>query len=159
MNAFRVKNERKLLVKNKNTAYSFRRFSAFPLYCKGIFQSVTGAFRLSWYKAASAMDRKNRLKNKCARQDMFLSTPPQEQGTRGQNPASTNPIYPVKSDIIIADKNKPARCHLPPSSRPIATSSAAGMISTSASATSGGKFWLCISWRNSLRTAILLTAA
>ncbi len=145
MNAFKVKNERKLLVKNKNTAYSFRRFSAFPLYC--------------WARAARLMARKNRLNTKCAFHDMFLSTPPQEQGTRCQYPASTNPMYPVNTAIRIVDKNSPALCHLSVSNRAMATSSAEGTKNTSAPATSGGKFWLYISCQNKVTSASLLMAA
>jgi hypothetical protein len=152
MNAFCVKNERKLLMK-KNFAYSFRRFSAFPFY-----QYVLDVFRWG-YKAAADRARKNKLKKKCACQDMFRSTPPQEQGTRCQYPVSTRPMYPVKSAISAADKISPAFCPFSVRSRMTAANSAAGTRYNSASATSGGKFWLFISWRNFGKSASLLIAA
>jgi hypothetical protein len=153
MNAFKIKNERKLLVKNKNVAYSFRRFSALPFYRDGLVSLLWVA------NAAKAMARKNRLKKKCACQDICLSTPPQEQGTRCQYPDRTNVIYPVNKAISMAEKSSPARCHRSLSSSTMATISAAGMSHTSAAVISGGKCWLYISWRNIARSESLLTVA
>ncbi|RFZ92877.1 hypothetical protein D0C36_15920 [Mucilaginibacter conchicola] len=144
MNAFKVKNERKLLIKN-NAAYSFRRFSAFPLY--------------RWYQAVVLRARKKMLKMKWARQDRFCSTPPQEQGTLSQRPASTSAMYPVKTAIRTAERSRPAVLVLSLKRRAVVSSSAAGTSIHRIPAASGGMFWLYICCLAVAGSASLLTAA
>ena len=162
MNAFKVKNERKLLVKN-NAAYSVRRFSAFPFYRDGqgqvVFTRRPALTGVPMNRPHSATARKNRLKKKCAVQDRLRSTPPQEQGTSSQKPASARPTYPVNIAMSAEEKTSPLYCHLLWSSKAMAASSATGTSQTRASATSGGKCWLCISWRNwPISASLLMTA-
>ncbi len=95
-------------------AYSVFRFSAGPGTGKAavlavptasfdMVQSGLLALNFSSQIPASESKRKNRLKTKCTLNPMFLSTPPQLQGTFSYTFKSTSPIYTVNTSIRAAD--------------------------------------------------------
>ena len=135
-------------------AYSVFRFSATPgagraaflaepARVLNIFQS--GRLFASLFSSRIPVNeskRKNRLKTKCALNPMFLSTPPQLQGTRSNTPKSTSAIYAVKTSIKSADAYSPGNLNLGTKSRMTTANSVIGISHSSAGTDQSGRAWL-----------------
>jgi hypothetical protein len=160
-NAFLLKNERKTFEMIECLLYGkvfgfpfFDEVNYCPYPCSLVFLSC------EWlYRARKFRSRKKRLKSRCTRQPIRRNTPPQEQGTRFQKPASTRLMYPVKSSSNTRESTNPFPSVFGNSNSPAANSSANGSRYSKVSATSLGKDWLRIWPRKVSKSAILLKAA
>lgn len=96
-------------------AYSVFRFSAGPGTGRAaVLAEPTASFDMVQSGPLLALDfsshtpaiesrRKDRLKTKCTLNPMFLSTPPQLQGTLSNTFKSTSPMYIVNASIKVID--------------------------------------------------------